>query len=602
MAFRTTGMSLVSDLHLKYAEKKWNETFQLVRRCMDKSRGDPKPCEPLVRCLKRLHEALNVSTLSCMVSRLEMVAKQRGMGSHLSPSETTCYLTADLFYLEVLLLPGGGVEDVKVAQHGEAPVTSESLLKLLRSRRFEEFSGKLEGLASLYNIPGDNETKVKIFTSLQHLGRDLQKISHLPRALKESDPQVDIILNGRLGYLTVGREGCPMSIQFFVSPSDILLGESVGQVTLVTVGPSESTHDLQMTSLIPQPPQLDSQGDPVFSPLSEATCEALPACFLLKLQKPLPVLSAFINKINQITGVAIPETDLQWAPLPQLLMELSGRKNWDETLSGPESDTFFIVSLPGEVHSYVVPGTAWAGGTCKGSMVGSIPFTHPAHVPALLEVLRHQCTINTLLASCGTATRRSPGAVCDLYCEVLPVCESSFSVTFHLSESDSLAVLVVNVEDSRHLRCSLFASGLEQSPMDEYISKVLKRCLSIPVTMRALNGKLEKRMTPQTPPARLTTLAGAPPSVLVSQDTVSPSVTEPGSVWSPPSATISQSVPGADAVAAVSASEYYLMSVTASQPVSDSNTSLPANPYPCVSVGVYPSHWIASSNHLPELI
>ncbi|XP_046879294.1 mediator of RNA polymerase II transcription subunit 1 [Hypomesus transpacificus] len=579
---------------------------------MDKSRGDPKPCEPLVRCLKRLHEVLNVSvsTLSCMVSRLEMVAKQRGMGSYLSPSETTCYLTADLFYLEVLLLTGGGVEDVKVAQHGEAPVSSESLLKLLRSQRFEEFSGKLEGLASLYNIPGDNETKVKIFTSLQHLGRDLQKISHLPRALKEYDPQVDIILNGRLGYLTVGREGCPMSIQFFVSPSDILLGllgperESVGQVTLVTVGPSESTHKLQMTSLLPQPPQLDSQGDPVFSPLSEATCEALPAYFLLKLQQPLPVLSAFINKINQITGVAIPEPDLQWAPLPQLLMELSGAggKDGGETLSGPESDTFFIVSLPGEVHSYVVPGTAWAGGTGKGAMVGSIPFTHPAHVPALLEVLRHQCTINTLLASCGTATRRSPGSACDLYCEVLPVCESSFSVTFHLSESDSLAVLVVNVEDPQHLRCSLFASGLEHSPMDEYISKVLKRCLSIPVTMRALNGKLDKRMIPQTPPARVTPLAGATSSVLVSLDAVSPSVTEPGRVQSPPSATISQSVPGADAMAAVSASEYYLMSVTASQPVSDSNTSLPANPYPCVSVGVCPSHWIASSNHLPELI
>lgn len=128
------------------------------------------------------------------------------------------------------------------------------------------------------------------------------------------------------------------------------------------------------------------------------------------------------------------------------------------------------------------------------------------------------------------------------------------------------------------------------------------RCLSIPVTMRALNGKLDKRMIPQTPPARVTPLAGATPSVLVSLDAVSPSVTEPGRVQSPPSATISQSVPGADAMAAVSASEYYLMSVTASQPVSDSNTSLPANPYPCVSVGVCPSHWIASSNHLPELI
>lgn len=40
----------------------------------------------------------------------------------MSPTETVCYLTADLFYMEVVLLRGGGVEDVRVAHHGEAPV------------------------------------------------------------------------------------------------------------------------------------------------------------------------------------------------------------------------------------------------------------------------------------------------------------------------------------------------------------------------------------------------------------------------------------------------------------------------------------------------
>lgn len=44
------------------------------------------------------------------------------MGFHLT--EATCYLTADLFYLEVVLLPYGGVEEVKVAPHGKAPVVS----------------------------------------------------------------------------------------------------------------------------------------------------------------------------------------------------------------------------------------------------------------------------------------------------------------------------------------------------------------------------------------------------------------------------------------------------------------------------------------------
>lgn len=44
------------------------------------------------------------------------------MGFHFT--EGTCYLTADLFYLEVLLLPSGEVQEVKVAPHGEHPVVS----------------------------------------------------------------------------------------------------------------------------------------------------------------------------------------------------------------------------------------------------------------------------------------------------------------------------------------------------------------------------------------------------------------------------------------------------------------------------------------------
>ena len=42
------------------------------------------------------------------------------MGFHFS--EATCYLTADLFYLEVALSLQGGVQDVKVAPHGQPPM------------------------------------------------------------------------------------------------------------------------------------------------------------------------------------------------------------------------------------------------------------------------------------------------------------------------------------------------------------------------------------------------------------------------------------------------------------------------------------------------
>lgn len=138
-----------------------------------------------------------------------------------------------------------------------------------------------------------------------------------------------------------------------------------------------------------------------------------------------------------------------------------------------------VQPLPGGVtHNYILPGAAWEVPAQTGTVVDSIPFTHPAHIPALLELLRHQCTVNTLLRTCMASQyartgrtvfpphnwftcskldRRKggnrlwgafffffefllPGLMCDLHYEVLPESETSFSVTFHRPDSNSLAV------------------------------------------------------------------------------------------------------------------------------------------------------------------
>lgn len=67
------------------------------------------------------------------------------MGFHVT--EATCYLTADLFYLEVVLLPCGGVENVKVAPHGGSPVVSAASIDHI-SPIFGLCDGKLSCLAA----------------------------------------------------------------------------------------------------------------------------------------------------------------------------------------------------------------------------------------------------------------------------------------------------------------------------------------------------------------------------------------------------------------------------------------------------------------------
>ncbi|XP_038587002.1 mediator of RNA polymerase II transcription subunit 1 isoform X2 [Micropterus salmoides] len=589
----------VADLHLKFAEKTWNETFQLVRRCMDKSRDESKPCEPLVRSLERLQEVFNVSSMNTMKSRLEVIAKRQGMGFHIT--EATCYLTADLFYLEVVLLPCGGVEEVKVALHGESPVHSESLLQLLRSKQFAEFSVKLAGLFAQYNIPEDNEIKLKLFASLQCLGKDLQQISHLPRVPKDADPQVDMINNGRIGCLIAGKEDCPLTIQFYITPTDELktsdrqnMRETVVQAAQVTVGVSDVTHKLQMASVIPQPPQLDAQGYPVFLPLGEGLYETSAACFLMKLQPEIPMTLAFVNKLSQITDVTIPDVDLQWAPLPKLLMRhLPSANSHRETLN--QQDAIFTVPLPGGVmHSYVLPGAAWEVPAHRATVMDSIPFTHPAHVPALLQLLRHQCTINTLLRSCMTSQCARTSSVCDQHLEVLPESETSFSVTFHRPDTDTLAVLVVNISDAHQITCTLFGAGIEDHSMDENLSTIMKRCTSIPVTLRMLYSKLEEITSAPLSPSRLATSKAENDHYAPLSGTVA----DPNSALT----TFSQSaaVPE-DTFSVQPSSACYAMSVSKSELLPEINTSPPVNLYPFNPVPMF-SHWTTNNGHLSELI
>ncbi|XP_053268030.1 mediator of RNA polymerase II transcription subunit 1 [Pleuronectes platessa] len=592
------GKSMISKLRLKFAGKSWNDTFQLVRRCMEKTRDESQPCEPLVRSLERLQDEFNVSSMNTMRHRLEIIAKQQGMGFHIT--DTTCYLTADLFYLEVVLVECGGVEQVKVAPQGAPPASSESLLQLLRSKNFAEFSMKLSSLFTQYNIPGDSETKLKLFASLQHLGKDLQQLSHLPRTQKDCDPQMDMINNGRIGWLIAGKDDSPLTIEFFMTPTD--LKKPVSQVTdptsavhvaQVTVGVSDLAHKLQMASVIPQPPQLDPQGYPVFLPLDEGPHETLPACFLLQLQPPVPVLTSFVKKLIQITDVTVADVDLQWAPLPQHLMRGSSSANHHgETLE--EQDTVFTVPLPGGVmHSYIVPGAAWQAPAQRATLMDSVPFTHPAHVPAALELLRHQCVINALLRSCVTSQSARPGSVCDLRFEVLPESDTSFSVTFHPPGTDSLAVLLVNVCDSHQISCRLFGAGPCDPSMDEHVSTVMTRCLSVPVTLSSLYTRLGERPSASLSPDR-------PAATEAANDHSSPSsaaVTEANGT-----VTESQGAAVAGDSSSVSGSACYAMSVANDELCPEINKSPAANLYTfsAEDVDVF-SQWMSSNGERSEL-
>uniref|UniRef100_A0A8C4T0S4 Mediator of RNA polymerase II transcription subunit 1 n=1 Tax=Erpetoichthys calabaricus TaxID=27687 RepID=A0A8C4T0S4_ERPCA len=507
--------SLLERLHNKYnASRPWPETMKLVRQAMEKRISlNTGAHQCLVSCLETLQKALKVTSLASMTDRLESIARQNGLGSHLSTSGTECYITSDMFYVEVQLDVTGQLGDVKVAHHGETPVSCPELVQHLRERNFEEFSKHLKGLVNLYKLPGDNKLKTKMYLALQSLELDLTKMMHMFR-LATSGSTLYTILHGSVGLLTPRCGGHLMNLKCYVSPSDVLacdmleegtgallqlsdvnvnaVPRSLGLNVSVTIEGASSMYKLPIAPLITGSHPVDNKGTPSFSSVTNSNCVDLPACFLLKLQQPIPFSSAFIQKLESCTGIPIPDLAPSRTPLYELITQCKLQEEGGPPLSA--HGMRFYASLPGQQHCYFLNSDAPVhNGQClQGTLLSKIPFRHPAQVPGLLDLIRHQATYNTLIGSCVKRTvlkDDSPGL---LQFEVCPLTDTSFSVSFQHPVNESLVCVVMDVMDSHRVYCKLY-KGLSDALIctDDFITKVVERCMSIPVTMRAIRRKAE---------------------------------------------------------------------------------------------------------------
>ncbi|XP_065439889.1 mediator of RNA polymerase II transcription subunit 1-like isoform X3 [Chrysemys picta bellii] len=456
--------ALMDKLHLKYAQKPWIETLKLVRLCMDKPpRGSISvtPHHPLLSCLEKIQRTLNAKSLSTVMSRLEFLSKQRGLKSHISPNGTACYLTSDMFYVEVQLEKDGKVIDVKLAHPGEAPVVCDDLVQLLRMKNYDAFGKILEGLLNLYQIPG-NRTQ------------DVNRVTE--------------VLHGKAGHLVQRTGGTPMNIEYYLSPYQVLEEELnpgsqvCGTKVFVTVGSSNTTHKLPISPLI-----VDSQagdGNPAFLPLTDELSMDLSACFFLMFHQPFPMSSSSIQEIQKLTGISI--DGLKLASLHALIVQFTFNDEYKEDLA--MNNSCFFVSLPDcPKHSYFInKGTEKSGIT--GALVSKIPFTHPKCVPAIIEILRHQVAYNTLIGSCLSENTINEDCSELLYFEVSPQKGTSFSISFQHPMGESLACVVVDVLSSRQIRCSLHTNpqDVTLNCCNDFISRVMERCMSVPLVMRAI--------------------------------------------------------------------------------------------------------------------
>ncbi|KAK1881645.1 Mediator of RNA polymerase II transcription subunit 1 [Dissostichus eleginoides] len=504
--------ALLEKLHAKHnAARPWQETCKIVRLAMEKRLVITAAGHPLMlTCLETLQRALKVSSLPSMTDRLESIARQNLLGSHLSPSGTECYITSDMFYVEVQLDTNGQLVDVKVAHQGENPTSCPELIQHLREKNFEEFSKHLKGLVELYKLPGDNKLKTKMYIALQSLELDLTKMMHMFR-LATSANAVETILHGGVGLLTARSGGHLVSLQCYVSPYDIfeegpdsqlnspdgIVPRSLGVSVSVTIEGTTATYKLPIAPLISGSHPVDNKGTPSFSTVTNTNCVDLPACFFLKMNRPMPFSLSFIQRLGNATSIPVFESPPALSPLCQLIVQSQSQRQLLEEGSStppPSRNMHFYFALPDQQHCYFLNSDAPVqdGHSLQGVLVTKIPFRHPAQVPLLLDIIRHQAAYNNLIGSCVKRTSIKNDSAGLLQFEVCPLTDSSFSVSFQHPVNESLVCVVMEVIDSRQVSCKLY-KGLSDALIctDEFITKVVQRCMSIPVTMRAIRRKAE---------------------------------------------------------------------------------------------------------------
>ncbi|XP_054707284.1 mediator of RNA polymerase II transcription subunit 1-like [Uloborus diversus] len=477
--------------------KSWMEMSKSLRLAITEKRHLVNSGErsQLQKVLDILQKSIKVTSLQSMVERLDSITRQQGLKFSSGTPNTECYIFSDMFYVEIVLETTGAVKDVKIAHQGEPmSTTCPELVKVLKAENFTEFTKHLEGLASIYQLNTEKKQKSKAYLALQALEVDLSMLAQLQSSI--NDPS-NFVHRSPVGILQQRRGGYSLKLTYFISPYDLLDPETktsipftVDAVTEKGLGhsvtvciESSTAHKLQTTSLISVSKTPEGKSLPSFAALSNLNSTTLPANFVLKLPKPIPIATSLVKKIQNVTSAKLTDyADLSSAQ-PLLNVIINDASNGKITAA----DQGLCVTLPDQHHCYFLnsnPGL-------QGVMISSIPFTHPTHVPQILVFLRQQMLFNTVISSCVRPGSKKDAESPFMF-EVMAYSTSHILVSFEHPLEESLATVDLDLKDITNAKCKIYTLSSDATMCtDEYASKIMQRCLSIPITMRAVIRKAQ---------------------------------------------------------------------------------------------------------------
>lgn len=301
-----------------------------------------------------MQHCIKVTTRQGLVERLESLSRQLGL--KFTEDKNGMFISSDMFYLEIVLDGTGTVQDVKV--HHECKIEQQScteMVECLVNGDFADFTIQLEGLSSIYQLNAELKIKSKAFVALQALETDLINLFGCVQTYYK-DPYA-LVMQSSVGILQSRRGGHPMRLTYFVPPYELLNmdAKSLKPLSVELINSKKAigmsvTVNLEASpanKLQIQPVLLFQPGhtSPTYTPMGTHNSIMLPASFVLRLNKPMPVAVSLINLIQQKTEFNFGDAS---AAMP--ILGLITKHSSDGLVQSATKGLF--VSLPDQNHCY----------------------------------------------------------------------------------------------------------------------------------------------------------------------------------------------------------------------------------------------------------
>ncbi|XP_030570273.1 mediator of RNA polymerase II transcription subunit 1-like [Drosophila novamexicana] len=470
------------------------------------------PMDPLCKAalqsaLDKLQHYIKVTSRHGLVERLESLSRQLGL--KFMEDQQMLFISTDMFYVEILLDASGKLSDVKVhheckiEQQSNSSASSRELLNCLKAGDFADFTVQLEGLSSIYQLNAEPKVKKKAFVALQAMETDIFNLyqQQLQQQISGSSDSYYIMNKSSVGLVLQRRGGHPMKLTYFCPPLHLIETKTKGEKVAAATGSGTASRDFSIEQVMKSPnglsvtlnleassanklqilPILSFTSEsglpleqPGYAPLTQNNSMLMPATYVLRLSKPMPVC------VESLRALSLPGLSGLSSEGTMTVMNLIVQTASRQVIKGTQKGLY--VNLPKETHCYFFTDNR----RLKGTLISSLPFTEPAQVPKIIAFLKKQALFYTLLSSCVREQQKQYNDMdSTVILEVTAVSLNQITVELQHPYEESLATVDFLLEDGQ-ATCTIYCLSNDYEALSQKLTRTVRQVLSIPMVIYKL--------------------------------------------------------------------------------------------------------------------